>query len=109
MQFFLANSIIVCACLLVLDHILLIKNKVEILKANILVQLERIPKPQTEKTVRQYVERVDIGEKKPHSQVDDNVVRLDGAATVPTPEAQMEKESAAGEETLNRFLAEFFP
>lgn len=45
MQFFLANSILVCACLLVLDHILVINNKVEILKANIRGYLERIPKP----------------------------------------------------------------
>ena len=45
MQFFLANSIIVVACLLVFDHIFVINNKVEILKANIRGYLERIPKP----------------------------------------------------------------
>ena len=52
MQFFLANSIIVVACLLVFDHIFVINNKVEILKANIRGYLERIPKPREEPPAR---------------------------------------------------------
>lgn len=66
MQFFLANSILVCACLLVLDHILVINNKVEILKANIRGYLERIPKPreQTAAAVRPFVVKQEMSAEK---------------------------------------------
>ncbi len=98
MQFFFANSIIVCACLLALDNILLINNKVEILKANIRGYLERLPKPREETARKRQPE----------------IARQEAAQTEHTEqekeeEAPMEeKESAASEETLNRFLAEFF-
>lgn len=42
---FLANGIMVCAFLLVLENIFLINNKLEILKANIRDYLENIPSP----------------------------------------------------------------
>lgn len=112
MQFFLANSILVCACLLVLDHILVINNKVEILKANIRGYLERIPKPreQTENVVRPFIVKQEMPkgeeegagkkEESPQSEPD-----MDEAAP---DTAMQEKESAASEETLNRFLEEFF-
>lgn len=112
MQFFLANSILVCACLLVLDHILVINNKVEILKANIRGYLERIPKPreQTENVVRPFIvkqekpkgEEEGVGKKEESPQPEPDA---DGAAP---DTAMQEKESAASEETLNRFLEEFF-
>lgn len=112
MQFFLANSILVCACLLVLDHILVINNKVEILKANIRGYLERIPKPreQTENVVRPFIVKQEMpkgeeegaGKKEESPQPEPN---MDGAAP---DKAMQEKESAASEETLNRFLEEFF-
>ena len=112
MQFFLANSILVCACLLVLDHILVINNKVEILKANIRGYLERIPKPreQTENVVRPFIVKQEMpkgeeegaGKKEESPQPEPD---MDGAAP---DKAMQEKESAASEETLNRFLEEFF-
>lgn len=98
MQFFFANSIIVCACLLALDNILLINNKVEILKANIRGYLERLPKPREENEARRQPEIA----RQEAAQTELNTKREDEKAPVE------EKESAAGEETLNRFLAEFF-
>ena len=110
MQFFLANSILVCACLLVLDHILVINNKVEILKANIRGYLERIPKPreQTENVVRPFVVKQEMSaeEGKPADKNGASQTEVSGEDSA--GRTMQEKESAASEETLNRFLAEFF-
>ena len=110
MQFFLANSILVCACLLVLDHILVINNKVEILKANIRGYLERIPKPreQTENVVRPFVVKQEMSaeEGKPADKNGASQTEVSGEDSA--GRTMQEKESAASEETLKRFLAEFF-
>lgn len=98
MQFFFANSIIVCACLLALDNILLINNKVEILKANIRGYLERLPKPREETESR----RQPVIARQETAQTEHTEKGKEEEAPVE------EKESAASEETLNRFLAEFF-
>lgn len=98
MEVFLASSIIVCACLLALDNILLINNKVEILKANIIGYFERLPKPRDETQMR------------PAKKVETVVEQRDGKTVVETTPVSEEadKEAAADDETLNRFLAEFF-
>lgn len=110
MQFFLANSVLVCACLLVLDHILVINNKVEILKANIRGYLERIPKPreQTQATVRPFVVRQEMPAAEGESADKDGAPQADESAEAAAGGTMQEKESAASEETLNRFLEEFF-
>lgn len=113
MQFFLANSIIVCACLLAFDHILVINNKVEILKANIRGYLERIPKPREEPqmrvepfSIKRVTDRTGQESEEPKGAAEPSAVETedDKKASIPVPD----KESAASEETLNRFLAEFF-
>ena len=110
MQFFLANSILVCACLLVLDHILVINNKVEILKANIRGYLERIPKPreQTAAAVRPFVVKQEMSAEKGEHADNDGSPQTDASGEESEGGTMQEKESAASEETLNRFLAEFF-
>ncbi len=110
MQFFLANSILVCACLLVLDHILVINNKVEILKANIRGYLERIPKPreQTAAAVRPFVVKQEMSAEKGEHADNDGSPQTDASGEESEGRTMQEKESAASEETLNRFLAEFF-
>ena len=161
MQFFLANSIIVVACLLVFDHIFVINNKVEILKANIRGYLERIPKPREEPPARMSpfaVRRVnaeqadaslagvadgavaasadnkdapagggdagDGGNTRMHgrSAGDSGNTRMHGQSAGDSGNTRMHgqsagdsgntracsRESAASEETLNRFLEEFF-
>lgn len=111
MQFFFANSILVCACLLALDHILLINNKVEILKANIRGYLERLPKPREETTERKRLVTAEpklAGQEAAQTTVQE-AVKTESTKCGKEEEAPgEEKESAAGEETLNRFLAEFF-
>lgn len=111
MQFFLANCIIVCACLLAFDHILLINNKVEILKANIRGYLERLPRARAEtEDVRPYV--VKRGLKKEPESVDTEVaVSQNDTEKLTSPECSTTSDDSkdeANEETLNRFLAEFF-
>lgn len=110
MQFFLANSILVCACLLVLDHILVINNKVEILKANIRGYLERIPKPreQTTATVRPFVVKQEMSAEKREPADNEEAPQTEVSGKDSAGGTMQEKESAASEETLNRFLAEFF-
>lgn len=148
MQFFLANSIIVVACLLVFDHIFVINNKVEILKANIRGYLERIPKPREEPPARMSpfaVRRVnaeqadaslsevadgsvaeavqnkdapaggedagDGGKTRMHGQSagDSGNMRMHGQSAGDSGNTRAcSRESAASEETLNRFLEEFF-
>ena len=110
MQFFLANSILVCACLLVLDHILVINNKVEILKANIRGYLERIPKPreQTAAAVRPFVVKQEMSAEKREPADNEEAPQTEVSGKDSAGGTMQEKESAASEETLNRFLAEFF-
>ena len=148
MQFFLANSIIVVACLLVFDHIFVINNKVEILKANIRGYLERIPKPREEPPARMSpfaVRRVNAEQADASlAEVADGAVaasadnkdapagggdagdggntRMHGRSAGDSGNTRMygqsagdggntracNRESAASEETLNRFLEEFF-
>lgn len=118
MSFFFANSIIVCACLLALDNILLINNKIEILKANIKGYMERLPKPREEtagvsQTRKKEVNREPVRHSDIAEQEAAQTVFTDGTAKnieekKPEEAPEVEKESAAGEETLNRFLAEFF-
>lgn len=111
MQFFLANSIIVCACLLAFDHILVINNKVEILKANIRGYLERLPKPRerTEPAVQPFVVKQESAEKGEKNIGQNKMSQTESTADCGEAEERMpEKESAASEETLNRFLEEFF-
>ena len=100
----------VCACLLVLDHILVINNKVEILKANIRGYLERIPKPreQTAAAVRPFVVKQEMSAEKGEHADNDGSPQTDASGEESEGGTMQEKESAASEETLNRFLAEFF-
>mgnify|MGYP004666371755 CR=1 FL=1 len=113
MQFFLANSILVCACLLVLDHILVINNKVEILKANIRGYLERIPKPREEPrarvepfAIKKVAARTGKEDEAPKEPAEPSGEGTDDGKTASDPVP--DKESAASEETLNRFLEQFF-
>lgn len=119
---FLANGVMVCAFLLVLENIFLINNKLEILKANIRDFLENIPAP------REFSARAPARVKGDMGRGREDVIEikknLDGeksgsgekesAATESyilsesQTDAEGDSQGKGNEEILNSFLKEFF-
>lgn len=116
MQFFLINGFLVCVCLITFENIVLIKNQLEVLKANIRCYLERLPKARdsTEMhrpVVQLYDERDMESESAAAEQTVDNAAdkKLVDSTTDKIPGDNVtDKKPAGDDEALNRFLAEFF-
>lgn len=112
---FIANGIIVCAFLALLENIFLINNKIEMLKANVRDYLENLTPARAEKKRRS----INTGIVTQADKLVDRVAQMECAAAgksdaeVPAPSVYDERASDGGavtskETDLNRFVEEFF-
>lgn len=107
---FLANGVLVCAFLYAVENILLINNKMEILKANIRDYLENIPATREASPRAPAIRRISSPEE---SQDDKKISVVKSRFQDAVTDNVKEDESAAAivdenQDVLNSFLKEFF-
>lgn len=107
MVYFMANAVLVCAFLMLIENIFLVTNKLELLKANIWDYLEMVKGGRKEGTPKRTAS-AEVPRNLP-AEKSDFEKELDGAMQKAEVDAPLFDEAAAGsEEILNSFLKEFF-
>ena len=104
MEYFLVNGVIISAFLLCLENIFLIKNKMEILKANIRDYLENLT-PTRCAAPRPTAHKVDRGKEESAAA---EILEVDSNEHVENSTRSVYEGRASDEELLNDFLKEFF-